>query len=326
MPPRDDEDGLSVLSDDSDKSWKRLSECKREKLTIAGWNKRAWDRDDPTKMDFYNEVEYCWNQLPKDRKEYWIRRGYNEEKWENEEEDQHDSLEIKGDADAIPLLIDLSLKDTSSYDANYFDEFVEENDFDVEIKSGTDRVDDEGKVNQMKLKDFVDEFRKGHPDHYLKFEDTDPGKEYFRNLGTTFTAAMHQAILMKPEVANGLFKKEWHDKPIDSFSWSIWMGAEGSMTPMHFDTDLFNILYVVEGKKRVVLIPNDRRTDGMFPIQKFYSGSAYTGIDILAKDYELPEGSHDFVVEAGQGLIIPRRWWHAVENLEPTIAYGFRVV
>mmetsp|Transcript_38134 Transcript_38134/g.92303 ORF Transcript_38134/g.92303 Transcript_38134/m.92303 type:complete len:327 (-) Transcript_38134:1773-2753(-) len=326
MPPIESEDVLSVASDDSDKSWKRLSEGKREKLKIAGWNKRAWDRDDPTRMDFYNEVEYFWHQLPKDRQDYWIRRGYDEEKWEAEEDDQHDSLEIQGDAAAIPLLISLPLKDASTFDADYFDKFVEENDIDIEIKSGTDRVDDEGKVNQMKLRDFMQEFRKGRADHYLKFEDTDPGKEHFHNLGTTFTAAVHEAVLKQPEVANGLFKQEWHEKPNDFFNWSIWMGAAGSMTPMHFDTDLFNILYVVEGKKRVILIPNDIRTDGMFPIQKFYSGSAYTGVDILAKDYKLPEGSHEFIVEAGQGLIIPRRWWHAVENLEPTVAYGFRVV
>ena len=37
-----------------------------------GLNERAWEEeDDPDLMDYYNEAELEWNQLPDDRKKYW---------------------------------------------------------------------------------------------------------------------------------------------------------------------------------------------------------------------------------------------------------------
>ncbi len=123
----------------------------------------------------------------------------------------------------------------------------------------------------------------------------------------------------------GMFKEEWKNLDPSGFDWSLFMGSKGTQTPMHFDNDLFNFLYVVEGRKRIVLIPNDQRTESMFKVKEFYSGSAWTGLDILHKDFHLPEGAVEVIIGPNEGLIIPYRWWHAVQNVENTLAYGFRV-
>jgi hypothetical protein len=52
--------------------------------------------------------------------------------------------------------------------------------------------------------------------------------------------------------------------------------------------------------------------------------SCWPGEDILHTD-KLPEGAVEFIVKAGDGLMIPHLAWHAVQNLEPTIAFGFRI-
>ena len=33
----------------------------------------------------------------------------------------------------------------------------------------------------------------------------------------------------------------------------------------------------------------------------------------------------ELMIGPGQGVVIPRLAWHAGENLEPTIAFGFRI-
>ena len=152
-------------------------------------------------------------------------------------------------------------------------------------------------------------------------------KDLFDDVGSVITRNIQEAMT-NSELGgtDGPFRLEWQKKHHSYFNWSIWLGGKGTRTPMHFDTDLFNFLYVVEGKKRVIVIPNDASTEGMFPIKEYFSGSGWTGIDILDENFVLPEGSLDVEIGPGEGIFIPFRTWHAVENVENTVAYGFRVL
>ena len=47
--------------------------------------------------------------------------------------------------------------------------------------------------------------------------------------------------------------------------------------------------------------------------------SCWTGIDILTSP---PSHAHEVILRAGQAVVIPTHYWHAVENLEPTVAVG----
>lgn len=101
----------------------------------------------------------------------------------------------------------------------------------------------------------------------------DKDQPLLKNVGNainkTIQYAMTNSVLGGKD---GPFKEDWQRMPSDFFNWSIWLGGKGTRTPMHFDTELFNFLYVVEGKKRVVIIPNDHQTEGMFKLKEFFSG------------------------------------------------------
>ena len=88
---------------------------------------------------------------------------------------------------------------------------------------------------------------------------------------------------------------------------------------MHFDSDLFNFLFVVEGKKRVVLVPKNKKADKMLPLKEFYSGSGWIGVDILDSSFELPVGSVTLTCVPAR-VFIPFRWYHAVENAESSVS------
>ena len=134
---------------------------------------------------------------------------------------------------------------------------------------------------------------------------------------------------------------------------------------MHYDSDAFNCLYVIEGRKRVVVIPNDRRTSAKLQIETNEDGgTGWTGLDILfdmenveqllngpslkkeereedddddddddgsSDDSENDEAHEDVpiievILEPGQAIIFPYLAWHAVENLEPSLAVSLRIL
>ncbi len=96
---------------------------------------------------------------------------------------------------------------------------------------------------------------------------------------------------------------------------------------MHYDSDTFNFLYLVEGRKRVVLIPNDARTKDLYEVRTNEDGgTAWVEEDTLARGYILPDCAIDIILEAGEGLAIPSLAWHAVENLEASLAFGVRIL
>merc|ERR1712048_656066 len=101
-----------------------------------------------------------------------------------------------------------------------------------------------------------------------------------------------------------------------SSDWTFWVGGNGTTTSMHFDSDEFNFLYVVYGRKRLVLLPQDSAKYRCKTL--FTHHSCWTGMDVLTGPR--PEGAFETHLRSGQGVLIPRRCWHAAENLEPTIA------
>ena len=73
------------------------------------------------------------------------------------------------------------------------------------------------------------------------------------------------------------------------------------------------------------MIPNNEATKHRYKIQSAYSGSGWTGVDILSPDYQLPDDAVVMEIGAGEGVMLPYLCWHAVQNLEATVAYGLCV-
>jgi hypothetical protein len=48
-----------------------------------------------------------------------------------------------------------------------------------------------------------------------------------------------------------------------------------------------------------------------------------TGVDILSGD--LPDHAMEVKLGPGDGISFHHMCWHAVQNLEPTVAFGYRI-
>lgn len=108
-------------------------------------------------------------------------------------------------------------------------------------------------------------------------------------------------------------------------SYSFWCGGKGTTTAWHTDIEDHSVLYVITGKKKILVA---KPSSDMYPRDKYFLGSLWSQIDFKEpdldrypkyKDVEIKE----FLLKAGDALYIPRNWWHCVENLEPTIAITY---
>lgn len=110
---------------------------------------------------------------------------------------------------------------------------------------------------------------------------------------------------------------------------ALWVGPARSRTGLHADPDGVNILVMVRGEKRFLLIPPED-TPYLARDTRYDGGAWASGIDVFALDAtrRWPEyrkaRKETVVLKAGDMLYVPRHWWHAVENLEQTIAVSYR--
>ena len=106
-------------------------------------------------------------------------------------------------------------------------------------------------------------------------------------------------------------------------AYSFWMGPKGSTTTFHYDIDYANLLCILEGKKRVLFVPP--RGEGQ--IVPLSSGDNWTDFDpedeMRVKRMKEEGNLYEIIVEKGEILNIPRNVWHAVINLEDTVAFTF---
>ena len=107
----------------------------------------------------------------------------------------------------------------------------------------------------------------------------------------------------------------------------VFIGPENTVTGLHYDFPN-NWFCQVRGTKEVVVFPPDQARH-MCKSWKYDWGATLSDIDISRLD-ELPDEVAQFEkahglyarVEAGDALFIPRRNWHAVVALEPSISLG----
>ena len=171
----------------------------------------------------------------------------------------------------------------------------------------------------MQLSEYMKLFHTGTT-LYLKYEDGEIFQKKLHSIiGQEVLSAFEEKL-----TEQGLMNIEWRNYKYTDENWSFWLGNKGTSTSLHIDYDVFNFLWVLKGKKRVVMIPNNEETKRRYKCKVFVeSHSCWPEVDVLKGD--LPEGAVEFIIGPGQGVAIPRLAWHAVENLEPTLAFGFRI-
>ena len=132
------------------------------------------------------------------------------------------------------------------------------------------------------------------------------------------------------EEAVCMFVRQWI--PRSTFLWpefAFWMGPASSRTGLHADPDGFNLLCQIYGKKRLYVVPP--RFHRYVPkSDRFDAGARVSVADIWnrASAERFPSLSRidalSVVLEPGDILYMPRWWWHAAENLGPSIALSYR--
>ncbi|XP_023940016.2 HSPB1-associated protein 1 [Bicyclus anynana] len=101
---------------------------------------------------------------------------------------------------------------------------------------------------------------------------------------------------------------------------TLWVGSKGCHTPAHQDTYGYNIIAQVHGRKRWILFPPE--AGGLKPTRVPYEeSSVYSELNFYCpSDLDVFKGlSGGRMVElnAGDALLVPRGWWHYVQNVYP---------
>ncbi|KAL7525580.1 hypothetical protein ACHAXR_001067 [Thalassiosira sp. AJA248-18] len=107
----------------------------------------------------------------------------------------------------------------------------------------------------------------------------------------------------------------------------LWMGPRHTVSPLHFDP-LDNILMQVVGWKRVLMFPPDNQS-------RHYAGAKGNQYNTSAIDIEnlnsstlkqfpnfkaLAPTPYECILGPGDGLYIPKKWWHHVRSLEMSVS------
>uniref|UniRef100_A0A2M4CVZ6 JmjC domain-containing protein n=1 Tax=Anopheles darlingi TaxID=43151 RepID=A0A2M4CVZ6_ANODA len=106
---------------------------------------------------------------------------------------------------------------------------------------------------------------------------------------------------------------------------TFWIGSTFAHTPCHYDTYGCNIVVQVYGRKSWILLPPEAKLkpvrvpfeeSSVYCSQNFYSPPSYR--DFVEVENEV----YHVVLEPGMTLIVPPRWWHFVECLEPSLNFN----
>ncbi|XP_013139235.1 PREDICTED: HSPB1-associated protein 1 [Papilio polytes] len=114
------------------------------------------------------------------------------------------------------------------------------------------------------------------------------------------------------------WKKFGHPDKNASHS-TLWIGSKGAHTPAHQDTYGYNIITQLYGKKRWILFPPE--TGNLKPTRVPYEeSSVYSELNFYCPSnldsFNALTGARLVELSAGDALVVPRGWWHYVQNID----------
>ncbi|KAF1335377.1 Clavaminate synthase-like protein, partial [Globisporangium splendens] len=107
---------------------------------------------------------------------------------------------------------------------------------------------------------------------------------------------------------------------------NLWIAVHSSRTSLHYDA-YRNILVVLYGRKVVTLYPpSDTRNLYAYPVHT--KSANHSQVDVAQPDLSkhphfANATSQQYIVNAGDALVIPEGWWHQVDSDAYTIAVNF---
>lgn len=217
----------------------------------------------------------------------------------------------------IVLYKSLNMKEIDKMNFNYFKDNYGDREVYVTF-SKSNSIDTNTVFEKVKLSHYLDKMMKDIR-WYFKTEDC---YDFLNIIG------------IKKEIMDTFDKyinkdeKMYKEKDIALYDCSFFMGGKGSTTGWHCDMDDFAFLYVAEGKKRIQIVSNEY-DDNMYERKIFTAGAKWGEIDFKNIDYgKFPKFKeakvNTYILEKGDCILIPKRWWHCVENLEDTIGFTYK--
>ncbi|XP_076857891.1 HSPB1-associated protein 1 homolog [Brachyhypopomus gauderio] len=103
---------------------------------------------------------------------------------------------------------------------------------------------------------------------------------------------------------------------------TLWIGTRGSNTPCHVDSYGCNLVFQIQGRKRWHLFPPDDAAY-LYPTRIPYEeSSVFSRVNVVQPDLaRFPAfqhaRAHCVTLHPGQVLLVPGRWWHYVESIDP---------
>lgn len=101
----------------------------------------------------------------------------------------------------------------------------------------------------------------------------------------------------------------------------LWLGSVGSRIGLHADFDGFNLLCQVFGCKRVRFVFFENAV-AVSCSDRYDEGACTSSLEVWGHDSELITIVAE--LDPGDVLYVPRWWWHAAENLTPSLALSYR--
>ena len=160
-------------------------------------------------------------------------------------------------------------------------------------------------IKEMTIKSYINNYiDENNNKYYFKSED-----EY--------------DFLKEIDIYNDLIKLFYTFSPKYCFkSLSFWYGAKNTCTPFHYDKDHVNLLYIVEGKKKIYMIhPKYNKFMNGDNLLQYGASWSKDKIDTVLNNKNIKYNT--IILTKNKILNIPRFWWHAVINLESTMAITF---
>lgn len=164
------------------------------------------------------------------------------------------------------------------------------------------------------LEDYVNNYlKKGLYNYYLKTED-----EY------NLLGMMGEEQNMKT-----IMKQQFSYRYVYDSQLSFFIGAKHSTTDFHTDKEDIQIIYVIQGTKKINLA-SPFEDYNMYARHPYNNYGLYSDIDMKNIDFErFPKFKNvkikEVILHAGDALLIPRNWWHSVENMEDSVAITYRI-
>ncbi|KAK7574138.1 hypothetical protein V9T40_011329 [Parthenolecanium corni] len=142
--------------------------------------------------------------------------------------------------------------------------------------------------------------------------------------------AQHQLFNQIPELLDDICEPDYcvlsenYDDPVGT-DVNAWFGPSNTVSPLHYDPK-HNFLAQVVGKKRVFLI-DPKWSENVYPYDDFLLFNT-AQVDLENIDYEkFPKFENteifECILEAGEMLYIPPKWWHHIRAQSVSFSVSF---